>query len=136
MAGGRRRLLDEMWCRNVRSCCFRDLVFPVVGPYVALPPAPPHAAGLQAPMTSRVAVPIFAVLVALAALGYCYLQVDGGAAPPSDPPAQEVSAAEPSPAPPLLSAPAPVRTDRKSTRLNSSHVKISYAVFCLKKKNI
>src|SRR5690606_41804516 len=29
---------------------------------------------------------------------------------------------------------APVRQDRKSTRLNSSHVKISYAVFCLKKK--
>src|SRR5690606_42136887 len=27
------------------------------------------------------------------------------------------------------------RRDRKSTRLNSSHVKISYAVFCLKKKN-
>src|SRR5690606_38647334 len=27
------------------------------------------------------------------------------------------------------------RADRKSTRLNSSHVKISYAVFCLKKKN-
>src|SRR5690606_17219265 len=27
-----------------------------------------------------------------------------------------------------------VLTDRKSTRLNSSHVKISYAVFCLKKK--
>src|SRR5690606_40260818 len=26
------------------------------------------------------------------------------------------------------------KTDRKSTRLNSSHVKISYAVFCLKKK--
>src|SRR5690606_39299398 len=25
--------------------------------------------------------------------------------------------------------------DRKSTRLNSSHVKISYAVFCLTKKN-
>src|SRR5690554_7424785 len=25
-------------------------------------------------------------------------------------------------------------TDRKSTRLNSSHVRISYAVFCLKKK--
>src|SRR6266498_6148241 len=25
--------------------------------------------------------------------------------------------------------------DRKSTRLNSSHVRISYAVFCLKKKN-
>src|SRR5207302_8901045 len=27
-----------------------------------------------------------------------------------------------------------VSRDRKSTRLNSSHVKISYAVFCLKKK--
>src|SRR5699024_11374329 len=27
------------------------------------------------------------------------------------------------------------RKDRKSTRLNSSHVSISYAVFCLKKKN-
>src|SRR5207253_11180740 len=26
--------------------------------------------------------------------------------------------------------------DRKSTRLNSSHVAISYAVFCLKKKNL
>src|SRR5438067_3514899 len=26
------------------------------------------------------------------------------------------------------------RSDRKSTRLNSSHVSISYAVFCLKKK--
>src|SRR5207249_11201791 len=29
----------------------------------------------------------------------------------------------------------PSRLDRKSTRLNSSHVSISYAVFCLKKKN-
>src|SRR2546426_6458850 len=27
-------------------------------------------------------------------------------------------------------------TDRKSTRLNSSHLVISYAVFCLKKKNM
>src|SRR5262245_65330679 len=27
------------------------------------------------------------------------------------------------------------RTDRKSTRLNSCHLGISYAVFCLKKKN-
>src|SRR5437868_8242233 len=30
--------------------------------------------------------------------------------------------------------PVGVRRDRKSTRLNSSHVSISYAVFCLKKK--
>src|SRR5438445_3081435 len=29
---------------------------------------------------------------------------------------------------------APDRLDRKSTRLNSSHANISYAVFCLKKK--
>src|SRR5256885_4794877 len=41
--------------------------------------------------------------------------------------------------PPLRDAPAPRDTwpsrDRKSTRLNSSHLVISYAVFCLKKKN-
>src|SRR5688572_32059077 len=30
---------------------------------------------------------------------------------------------------------AELQTDRKSTRLNSSHSQISYAVFCLKKKN-
>src|SRR3989442_11846864 len=36
----------------------------------------------------------------------------------------------------LVSCPggAPASRDRKSTRLNSSHVRISYAVFCLKKK--
>src|SRR3989442_8972621 len=33
-----------------------------------------------------------------------------------------------------LLGPSPLE-DRKSTRLNSSHVRISYAVFCLKKKN-
>src|SRR5699024_12686348 len=33
------------------------------------------------------------------------------------------------------SRPLPVVLDRTSTRLNSSHVSISYAVFCLKKKN-
>src|SRR5438445_7468764 len=44
--------------------------------------------------------------------------------------------------PPVAEAPFPVeglrlavpQTDRKSTRLNSSHANISYAVFCLKKK--
>src|SRR5207302_9569669 len=35
---------------------------------------------------------------------------------------------------PLPVAARHMRVDRKSTRLNSSHVKISYAVFCLKKK--
>src|SRR5437868_12599509 len=34
----------------------------------------------------------------------------------------------------LASVQRPRRPDRKSTRLNSSHVSISYAVFCLKKK--
>src|SRR5690554_7157659 len=33
-----------------------------------------------------------------------------------------------------LGFPQQVGIDRKSTRLNSSHVRISYAVFCLKKK--
>src|SRR5699024_12175420 len=36
----------------------------------------------------------------------------------------------------LIGADHPDRLDRKSTRLNSSHVSISYAVFCLKKKDI
>src|SRR3712207_7338227 len=48
------------------------------------------------------------------------------------------------PQPAALSGPLPAclvsvlhqrRPDRKSTRLNSSHANISYAVFCLKKKN-
>src|SRR5690606_40357953 len=34
----------------------------------------------------------------------------------------------------LMLSPFLILKDRKSTRLNSSHVKISYAVFCLKKK--
>src|SRR5690606_30585048 len=61
-------------------------------------------------------------------------QADAGAPPPVGHPRKE-------PRPPLLgNAGARVadgdadRIDRKSTRLNSSHVKISYAVFCLKKK--
>src|SRR3712207_7594253 len=35
----------------------------------------------------------------------------------------------------LAAAPRADVLDRKSTRLNSSHANISYAVFCLKKKN-
>src|SRR3989442_7750417 len=34
----------------------------------------------------------------------------------------------------LFDGAGPQQADRKSTRLNSSHVRISYAVFCLKKK--
>src|SRR5438045_4777033 len=36
--------------------------------------------------------------------------------------------------PPPAALPSPPAGDRKSTRLNSSHLGISYAVFCLKKK--
>src|SRR2546427_6356029 len=36
--------------------------------------------------------------------------------------------------PPRVRHGTPRRADRKSTRLNSSHSQISYAVFCLKKK--
>src|SRR5262245_65131586 len=64
-------------------------------------------------------------------------------------PPQEVPGQTPGPAqniaPPNNNRPAPVPkgpalqslppADRKSTRLNSSHLGISYAVFCLKKKN-
>src|SRR3989449_4840413 len=39
-----------------------------------------------------------------------------------------------SPSPPNVTLGAPATRDRKSTRLNSSHGYISYAVFCLKKK--
>src|SRR3712207_7410657 len=35
---------------------------------------------------------------------------------------------------PLVAQPRDALADRKSTRLNSSHANISYAVFCLKKK--
>src|SRR5438034_3513821 len=47
------------------------------------------------------------------------------------------SAGDASPAarPGMVSSEPVRRTDRKSTRLNSSHTVISYAVFCLKKKN-
>src|SRR3989442_7691791 len=41
----------------------------------------------------------------------------------------------PPPQPRCIEAPLR-RGDRKSTRLNSSHVRISYAVFCLKKKHV
>src|SRR5438477_4894614 len=37
---------------------------------------------------------------------------------------------------PLAAERVEVARDRKSTRLNSSHMSISYAVFCLKKKNL
>src|SRR5699024_11614580 len=55
--------------------------------------------------------------------------------PPTDRPAPGPRARCPTPCPrAALPTPAPHPRDRKSTRLNSSHVSISYAVFCLEKK--
>src|SRR3712207_8651670 len=55
---------------------------------------------------------------------------------PAASPAVRRSYVEPAPAPTrrLQMAFVEERIDRKSTRLNSSHANISYAVFCLKKK--
>src|SRR5690606_34925331 len=50
-------------------------------------------------------------------------------------PGQEPSRQAPPGSPQLAPAGSPTIPDRKSTRLNSSHVKISYAVFCLEKKS-
>src|SRR3712207_8512164 len=50
-------------------------------------------------------------------------------------PARHGCAHRPVDAPHQREAPPVVHRDRKSTRLNSSHANISYAVFCLKKKN-
>src|SRR5437667_7000042 len=50
--------------------------------------------------------------------------------PPGDPPPRRLRSMNEG-NPPLLRRGVP---DRKSTRLNSSHITISYAVFCLKKK--
>src|SRR5205814_8277479 len=60
-------------------------------------------------------------------------------APPAEEmPAAAVATPEPEaasePAEPEVEEPAAAQPDRKSTRLNSSHLGISYAVFCLKKK--
>src|SRR5688572_32731887 len=54
------------------------------------------------------------------------------AAQPRDTPARATPQPQPTP-PPTPETPAAI-PDRKSTRLNSSHSQISYAVFCLKKK--
>src|SRR5690554_7629947 len=70
-------------------------------------------------------------------------QTAGGRSPhasdngPADPPLRKRTPTQRRHCPTLgLSAPDDVAIDRKSTRLNSSHVRISYAVFCLKKKKI
>src|SRR5690606_20424237 len=55
--------------------------------------------------------------------------------PEPEAPAEQAPAAPAAPEAQPAPIPVAAAVDRKSTRLNSSHVKISYAVFCLKKKN-
>src|SRR2546429_2573472 len=73
----------------------------------------------------------------------CEAEVSSCRPPPPPPFARAGMGRVPSPRPlskptrPLSPAPTPEsEEDRKSTRLNSSHGYISYAVFCLKKKNV
>src|SRR5437879_9773926 len=57
-----------------------------------------------------------------------------GGEPRATPAARATTDPTPSEVPTPAATQAPPETDRKSTRLNSSHRCISYAVFCLKKK--
>src|SRR2546427_5546681 len=86
-------------------------------------------------------------LLALLGLSSGSALAQKAAPPPAAPPPAAPPAAAPPAAPAAAVAPYEVwvidqsdsskdgATDRKSTRLNSSHSQISYAVFCLKKKN-
>src|SRR5690242_14374545 len=68
---------------------------------------------------------------------YTTLFRSGDPARPSALEEKRFSAPSPQPSPPVgqrEERATPTRRDRKSTRLNSSHMSISYAVFCLKKK--
>src|SRR3712207_7390660 len=60
--------------------------------------------------------------------------LDAGQRPPSSPEALEAEHRPSSALDPPVVLLDQVVQDRKSTRLNSSHANISYAVFCLKKK--
>src|SRR3712207_8338808 len=89
----------------------RSTLFPYTTLFRSVAVAQPRFLGLHRPPPSRsVAVPARRRAVRHGADGFGRHKQD--AAPPA------------SPSPP----------DRKSTRLNSSHANISYAVFCLKKK--
>src|SRR5690606_42099020 len=77
-------------------------------------------------------VGVFALQVLLLGLGLSGLGLGGLAI---DVIRHELDPGAPAPRWPFgIEPPAGSPRDRKSTRLNSSHVKISYAVFCLKKK--
>src|SRR5438034_6250377 len=85
------------------------------------------------PMTTAI-FPAFAsgVPVLVAEIVACSVNAISGVLIVTLPPSPLAVAFEDTAAPAILTGPAAV--DRKSTRLNSSHTVISYAVFCLKKK--
>src|SRR5436190_11023741 len=66
---------------------------------------------------------------------HCVTGVQTCALPISAPCASRESNSRPPPRFCACARSCSLRRDRKSTRLNSSHTVISYAVFCLKKKN-
>src|SRR5690625_6513949 len=70
-----------------------------------------------------------------ARIAYRTKNVDGGIIEPSVPATATNAVAIDAGYPAARISETESRADRKSTRLNSSHVAISYAVFCLKKKN-
>src|SRR5690606_42021402 len=96
------------------------------------------------PWSSPLSLPdALPISVGLAETGEQHLLHAGGLLHPAEigaaggAPACEVlgGVTEPGRKRPLPARPVGTAGDRKSTRLNSSHVKISYAVFCLKKKS-
>src|SRR5256885_10433290 len=84
------------------------------------------------------ALPISSCVTCDAARGVSSVEFRSGAGSASGPTlAPEPRTALLPPLPPAVWSRPPLRApaDRKSTRLNSSHLVISYAVFCLQKKN-
>src|SRR3712207_7464278 len=87
------------------------------------------------PLLTSLCVLVCALLGADSAVA----QSTGGAGYETKPKTAKPRAATVTPGPTATIGPdglatAPAAADRKSTRLNSSHANISYAVFCLKKK--
>src|SRR5436309_6852368 len=71
---------------------------------------------------------------ATAVLELGVILAEAGRAPEAETTLGQAAAANPRDPRPIYQLGIVRQQDRKSTRLNSSHVKISYAVFCLKKK--
>src|SRR5690606_41014475 len=108
--------------------------------FIAISSLHASPSSLLFPLSLHDALPIFLNYFSAVALGFFGLGNDLGLAGRGGAAITSSVASRPSPTtatvtvPPLTNSPNSTCSDRKSTRLNSSHVKISYAVFCLKKK--